>query len=305
MLYNQQLKEEYFNDVSDMSKKMLIKRFESFGDNIESIYGKDLNELTKEEFRIGLSNMNYKSYTTLRNEISQISKYIDWCILNLKIFNTSNPLINFNAYSVNIDKTVKLYYIKDEDTLLNIIHSSDCDIFEVEPSIACLKWLGLSNDQIINLEILDVDFLNNTVLGLSVTDKIMEVLKSHFETKCYKRSKVIYSKHYRDNKFLCRFHCENWNKEKKVNDDLISNGIRKLIKTSKYANANNILTSSVYILESGKLFNLHLREVLNRDLTKEDFGDICKIKNEDGSIDANKLKDYMELYNSYNRVFWR
>ena len=73
MLYNQQLKEEYFNDVSDMSKKMLIKRFESFGDNIESIYGKDLNELTKEEFRIGLSNMNYKSYTTLRNEISQSS----------------------------------------------------------------------------------------------------------------------------------------------------------------------------------------------------------------------------------------
>lgn len=303
MLYNQELKEEFINSSTTKNRNKLREFFEKLGRNVESVLHKDLNQMSRDEIRIGLSNMGYKNYSTLRNEVSQFSQYINWCIINNKIFNTINPLLNFDCYSVNIDKKVKLTYIKDEEVLFQIINNSYYSLESTESVVLLLKWCGLSNEEIINLKNSDVDFESGTVLGRKVSDRIMNVLKLHHDTDGCEINGQFRRKVSFGDKFVCKFLRFESVMQPELNEFFIGNLTKSLLDKSNYAKTNNIFTTPVYICESKKLFDLHEREVKSGELTREDYVEICNIKSS-GVSNATAVKDYMALYESYKRVFW-
>ena len=84
-MYNYERKETYMEETGKKSASSLFKKSEKYENEI----GKDIGEMSKDEFKIMIRELKYENSKTIDSEVSRYQHYRKWCV-DKKIPNSNN-----------------------------------------------------------------------------------------------------------------------------------------------------------------------------------------------------------------------
>ena len=307
-LFNRPIKEKYFDTLpNNASKKNIINTFIRLSIECESMFNKDLYEMTSDELSVSLSMLDITSYSTLRQIMSFIIDYIDWCQATRITAITNNSARNVEIYDIDIKKSLLKSFIKDEQSLIEVIETVyDLNDLSYMPVVLCLFWMGFDVANLFELKDSDVDLSSGFVKfkkrKFKIPNTFIEVFKKYLSVD--EGSSQIYdSKHrtkYKEktDKYIKRI-CFEPNKifEKPINRIVINSQLMNFRRKYFEETQANVDYGSSSIRLSGKFFRIYQFEKQGRqlDLKKELGG-----KTNSATI----ISDEIQRYRVYKNVFW-
>lgn len=300
-MYNEKIKNEYLQTLYDNAPLANVNTFLSRVSEIEEILDKDLGKFTFEEYVFGLENLGFYTYFSLRNFMSSATVYLRWYSETIEKVN--QKIINLSPLDIDLSKGLKKNLINDITDIEDINSIRPFSKGYIEMPVLCLIWMGLSIEEIIDLDIdclekedKDIYIISNKGRYLVSSVYIQRILINYQQIRQVQRNlddDFLYATN--PNKFIRSF--------KKV-DSVYKSGITKkkifndihhcsLMRIDK--GLNPIKSSSVEL--SGKLWRMRETERSGKILTDKDYMDLCSSR-----IDY-YVADGKKLYATYKEVF--
>jgi integrase len=162
-LYNQDLKNRFLSLYPEKTRRfykyVLVKAYET-----ERTMKKDIYDFSEQELEILLFQYNNKSVQSIQSTICVLKQYIDFCINKNYGFQLKNHLDTSKRYGdlqKYIDLKSQQYITKEdlEDIVGLCVNAQDSVIF----SLLFDGIKGENSEEIVNLQIKDCNFKNNTL----------------------------------------------------------------------------------------------------------------------------------------------
>jgi len=313
-MYNPAIKEQYIEDhLLHCASK-----------NPEAIRKGDIiffNKIGKaeEEFDIDIARADYEvliimlgllcsgSAAYQRVFLSNLKKYIDWCIINGKTQNTENSLFNTTIENIDFSQSYSQSMVKDEnhlidylDVVLKGVNEGNVDIFN--RTCFLLMWNGFTMKEIVDLKTTQFDAINHYITTngqkILISDACFESLNILLKTKGWYFtggfSKVRYVSKI-ESDFLVNNTSE---KRKNINVYLMQN-ISKINKYYKQQMKQQIFLNCSNIIKSGIFYRMYQNELNNIPI---DLSEYVKRFNSKGSIGSYESNIKIE-YENWKKAF--
>lgn len=305
-MYNEEIKERFLADLSaGKNEKSYRAKFEAIGLYEDSVC-KDLAELSVADTIKAMQNVRIGTYKSAFSLISQIRSYVDWCFNN-HIFNDVNmDLLSLTVDDVDISESMKKMLFRTDDEFIRELRSArtfNDGYFDV--IVMVFSWLGISQDQAMEVKINDVDFESMMVhlpdRDIHFSEKLGEILWIYSKTKHSTRlngngPRAVY----RDDSY--DLFVRKFSAPKQLGKKLTKSQLQAALHDLNeiYADlGNEPRFTSGNVLTSG---------ALSRVFELEQSGvDVFLMKNKNAVLDAfvvkAKLYEVLWLYNNYKRAF--
>ena len=200
-MYNPFQKEQYLSEISNYNSQRSTQRIFNASESLENYYQKDICDFNKEEL------IDFFAQKTGTNDIapdkSLLKTYINWCISNGKTIFNINYIDRIHSYDIDKRTIFREKYLlngNELDDMLNIVYggidSSEKTVAASKELIIRLCYLGLENEEIVQLKKEMVDYENHIIfsaiypgLKYSANDKVLELCKY-----CSEQTEYILSK---------------------------------------------------------------------------------------------------------------
>jgi integrase len=167
-MFNKEQKEEYLSSFS--SNKDSIQRIFKKTAITESLYNKDLADMSEKELVEVLGSLNLVRVKTRGITSSIIRNYIKWAILMGKTTNTDTSRYDFSLMQIKTSASLKNKMIKNPLQVKEILSASFSDGFFNQPNkeirdslIFWLVYSGLTLEEVQALKKTDIDTLNKVI----------------------------------------------------------------------------------------------------------------------------------------------
>lgn len=192
-MYNQEIKEKFINFImstgwSDSCISMFYVICES-----ESAIDKDFAQMDVSEALEAMSHLSVSTYSSAYSRLSLARRYVEWCRDNRVFDNVNIQLLSIGINDIDSSSLINELTFRSEDDFIQSMRSVrpfDDGYYEV--AALALAWIGLNQQQIMDLKTTDVDFENKTVFvkdigTIHISDAICEVLYIYNKTKVASR----------------------------------------------------------------------------------------------------------------------
>lgn len=145
-------KEKYLETLPDgASKTYAVSAWKRIGKKVEPLFNKDLCEMSADELVSGLSDMEYTSQRTARNELDVVKRYVEWCWKNDYLAPDCANIKRLRPKEIAVKRGLWLALIPSPDALQKIIYTTkNKDEINTDSVVLCLYWLGFTLDEIYN-----------------------------------------------------------------------------------------------------------------------------------------------------------
>lgn len=195
-MYNKIIKERFlswFSKEKPTSRKIMTS-YLGYVSAQEEALRKDIAEMDFNEAKSAVESADVVEYSTVRSMISALKRYAEWCS-ELEIFESpGDGVLRLSATDINLDDAYRRMIFHSEEHFLSEVRKV-CDFSEgkVTPVILVLMWLGLTAQDILELNDSHVDLesgviatSNGTVVS-GISNEILEILRIYKNTKTYIR----------------------------------------------------------------------------------------------------------------------
>lgn len=276
------IKKAYIETISGSKAKISSMQFlELFTEIIESVYHKDLCQLSHDEAVEGLSKLPNLSAMTLRRALAVARGYCKYCVDNGEFKGKAiNSFKGISVADVPIDAWVIKYIAKDPvDLVSRIERVIPIDSGYVAPAALVFAWMKFSLDECTRIKEKDVDLFRKTICGKQIPEEMVPIIASYvnatfdgddegFFFRMRRKKGAPYSKTY-------------------------------------IATALNVMNGFSYgnAVMSSTLYDLHIRENDSGRVTKQDIIEGFNLNPTTTSFNS-YLKDKIRLYSAYKRIYW-
>ena len=306
-MYNQEIKERFLREYTSTKNKAGTSvhfMFDSIG-VYESEMQMDISTMSVKDAIKAISHVNIGTYRTATTVATDLKAYVKWCARHSVFSNVCTELLSIKVDNIDISGNLSKILFNDEDDLVSCLKSTrpfDDGYYDVV--VAVFLWLGISQSQMMNIKIDDVDLDNCRIrvenVFIPMSRKLSEILSLYSKTKSGTRMnkngpRVVY----RDDSydlFIRRFSPPS-QLGKRLTKSQIEDAIYLLNKAYVELGNEPKLTSG-NILSSGAL--CRVREL-------EDSGvDVLSVKNKDAIISAFRIPakphEITWLYKNYKKA---
>lgn len=277
------IKKGYIETVTGPKAKVAAMQFlELFAEHIESIYHKDLCQLSYDEAVDGLSRLPNLNAMTLRKALTVARGYCKYCVDKGEFKGKAiNSFKDISISDVPIDVWVMKHIAKDpEDLVYRIQNTISINSGYIAPIALVLAWMKFSLDECIAIGVKDVNLFDKTICGRPIPDAMMPIVVSHINVTCDG-----------DDGFLLRK----------------TQGRKKGLPYSKInvTSALNVMNGFSYgnAAMSSALYDLYRKETETGEITEQDFVKCFGLRSDTTSF-RSYLKDKQRLYSVYKRIYW-
>lgn len=222
-MYNQDIKERFL-EHEKLSKSMhtgaIFSVFEKLSSAEEKI-GKDIFQMSENEFVSAINELWYTEYGTIAVVVSDLRKYAQWCV-STGVFDTEpGYIVSTTPSDVDPTAAISRTFFRDEaDFLATLSQLRDMSGGFSEVAMALLAWCGITakeaydlKDECVDLEAGVIRSNSGNILVSYIAPDIKEVLLQYRNTAEAPRSngRSTYMV-YRDNSadtFIRRFYTKN------------------------------------------------------------------------------------------------
>lgn len=314
-MYNEAIKTEFFEaekGINDFKKARgwLFDTIEPY----EREIGKDIAEMTTLEAIAALEHSGLEEISTVRQAISAMRDYTEWCNQKGYYKVAVNGFAEINIDDIDFSDTFKKILIKDDAALIDDLRTvGQFDSGHIDVLVFLFSWLGLFRDEMIALRDKDVDLDHRIIYGAdgqpiatgfsdSVTDILLRYRKCQESTR---QNGLRVIKVFKDNsvdsffKRMCSENSKKFGTEYKVKQLEVESS--RLAKRFEEAGRNPRRLTMANTWRSGCLYRLWQME-------QETGLDMGNLKRRDYIEKAfRKKKNYTNtarMYRWYKKVFW-
>lgn len=277
------IKKRYIDTIGGAKAKIAVMQFlELFTEIIESVYHKDLCQLSYDEAVEGLSRLPNLNAMTLRKALTVARGYCKYCIDNGEFKGKAiNSFKDISIEDVPIDTWVLKHIAKDPmDLVFRIQNIIPINCGYIAPIALVLAWMKFSLDECIRIKIKDVNIFDKTICGISIPEAMVPIVVSYTNVSCDNESNFLLKK---------------------------TQGRKKGAPYNKInvTSALNVMNGFSYgnAMMSSALFDLYKKENELGKVTEQDFVECFKLNPGTTSF-RSYLKDKQRLYGVYKRIYW-
>ena len=192
-MFNVKQKSDFIEYLIDKSKgkdtEKYQKQIENFFNRLEPIeqeLGKDFSMCNFEEIKVVLSILCRRSVKYQKSILSQLRKYLDWCIDSKKSLDSENRLVGISTSDIDFSISYKMSMVKDEEQLSHYLDivlrpMADDTIDNMYRALLHLIFNGFSFKEAVDLKKDQVDFENRCIKKNNkqyiISDQCCEILK--------------------------------------------------------------------------------------------------------------------------------
>lgn len=278
------IKIKYIDSIKNKKTQYAVRQYlEVFTEKIESVYHKDLCQLSKKEALNGLSNLPNASVASLRQALTVARGYCNWCIENHEFDGQANNIFKrIKVGDIPLEPWIKDNVVKDANELMARIENTiPINQGFVAPVAAALAWMGFDIETSTQLKNADVNIFDRNINGKKIPQELLPVFVSYSNS----------SDTDLDDPYLKRKR----KKDKKIPFRNVD--ISNIMKVFGSLNYGNIMLSS-------SLFALYEIEKKKGAVSQEDYVAIFGLNTSATSF-LSYLKDKKRLYEAYKSVYWK
>lgn len=299
-------KNRYLETIKDQKKREVETSVLSrVGSKIEAVFAKDVCELSKDELIAGFSNMGYTNARVASTELSVVKHYITWCSENGYYAPALNEIKMVKSDDIGFKRMLLHSFVPTPEKLRDIIYATkDKNGPNTDSIIICLYWLGLTLDEVYDLEKSDVDInngiVNNDHYGqIKIPIELIEIFRSYVNNdEVYKNDERLVLISDETKYFLKRFIYPG---TKKTGERLSRVRIKMLVTNFKKQyieeNKEEINFSVKNLNTSGICWRLYQKEKNGESITDEIYRFEGRISNDLGlRVLKTKYQSFKELF---------
>jgi len=289
------------NQAKRAAERSLLNRVH---ENIESVFKKDICELTAEELSAGFSNMGYNSKRVAANDLSMIKHYLEWCYKEGYYVPAYSAINQISIDDIGIRGGLRNSIVPTPEDLANkivVVKQNDSRYNDV--MVICLFWMGLIFDEIYDLRIDDVLIDDCAILNPYFEKVIIpEPLVPFF--KAYIESQFSQSSDAESTTDKSRYFIQQYVKRSDGSSDgrMHPQRIRVLVNEfkNKYNNISNdkIDIAPPILLTSGACWRIYQQEQSGL------FIDDDLIRYEARITSSAQIRDFKEVFKQYKEIFF-
>lgn len=278
------IKRGYIETIDGPKAKVAAMQFlELFTEVIESVYHKDLCQLSYDEAVEGLSRLPNLNAMTLRKALTVARGYCKYCVDNGEF--KGKAINSFKAISVEdvpIDTWVMRHIAKDPvDLIARIENVIPIDGGYVAPVALVLAWMKFSLDECVNVREKDVDLFHKTICDKLIPEELIPIV-------------VSYANGTFDGNDDSSFFKKTQKRKKGAPYDKAN--IATALKVMNGFSFGNAVMSST-------LYDLYKMETDSGKVTKQDIINGFNLNPNTTSFNS-YLKDKQRLYSAYKKIYW-
>lgn len=187
-MYNEEIKERFLAELSaGRNEKSCRAKFKAIG-LYEKLIGKDLAEMTIADAMKAMQYVKVGSYGTAFSLISQVRSYVKWCNAHNVFSLVNTDLVSLVVDDVDISADMRKMLFRTEEEFikeLRLARPFDDGYFDVV--VMVFSWLGISQDQVLDVKINDVDFDSMVIhlhgKDIEFSNNLGEILNLYSKTK--------------------------------------------------------------------------------------------------------------------------
>lgn len=191
-MFNEKQKEQFINYKTNISNtdinsyKTNLKNFFNRLEKLEFEINKEFSQMSKDEMFNTVSKFLTGGINYQRSDLNLLCQYLSWCIKENKSIIKENMLMGKSVKEFNISASYANILLKDENELANILDEAiqPLDADTVDNNYRCflhLLFAGLSQDDVVNLKICDINLRENIINVNKRKIKISEKLRKIIE----------------------------------------------------------------------------------------------------------------------------
>lgn len=170
-------KSEFLSDpsLSALVIQQTTKNFKEF-EEYEALLGKDIADMTKEEFIAGVERREICNRETLRNLLFKTNKYLRWCRQN----GYSSQSYKISVDDIDLVEAMRKGMISSPETLVQKLDK--CCILNdgyVAPVCACLAWMGLDVDEMVKIKNEDYNPELHRIRDREIPEAFREIFRDY------------------------------------------------------------------------------------------------------------------------------
>lgn len=280
------IKKEFLSSIeNEKTRSMVASNLELLTENIESVYQKDLCQLSLSEAIDGLKNLPALNVSALNTILSSARKYCKWCEENGKFNNSAqNPFKKIKTRDIPLEPWIEKNVVKSPLELylkINGVVPFDCGY--LAPVVVVLAWMGFKNEECIRLKMEEVDLFDKTIKGKIIPDEFIPIIAAYYHfVEDMESENGVFLRHHLINRVFGRpFKNVDISNAFCVYQDLTFYNVR--VSSQLYA---------LYLAERAgiKLDQHKIAEMFDLNVSATDFISVVKNK--------------QALYNAYKKVYW-
>lgn len=191
-MYNAEVKERFLSTIEDEKSAKTMRNYLRKFSDAESISEKDIAQMDAQEAITATKKINAKSKSTVRNALTNVKKYVSWCVNNSVLQDCEGGFMQIGEGDIESEDPD--VYILSENDLISSMRKA-CDFSECSPGVPYLlfTWLGMDKKEIIGLKDSQVDLERRVVYGKDgellirdFSENIRDILED------YRNCKVVY-----------------------------------------------------------------------------------------------------------------
>lgn len=167
-------KNEFLDELplSTIVSRQFRSIFDDFAE-YEGELGKDISDMTKQEFVVGVQRLGLYNRESIRNILLKMLRYFKWC----REKGYSGQEYDISVSDIDIADAIQEKLYPDPDALFKAV-SKRCILNDamLTPVCVCLTWMGFSPKEMADIKNEDYDPASNTILGR----KIPEAFRNEF-----------------------------------------------------------------------------------------------------------------------------
>lgn len=323
-LYNDEIKNQYFESLpNNKSKESIIRFFKRVGTYMESYMRKDLYEMTESEIKESYVELGVIDYTQIRSELSHLRKYLEWTQSSGIAKPTGISIAQTGVYDIDIKKPLRKNLFKDMDVMIEKIKvvypESEWDNCYAMPSAICLSWLGFTIKEMLLLTNNDIDIKNKRVIfngkirAKDIDDRILNILNKYKSNLTGQRkSGKGYSDIYlKDIGFFFKREIkgQDINEGKPLSVIMFNQAFSRFLKNYKAIMGEDDVNYSFKnenIILSANLNKLYHAERDGTEITNDVIIEYLGLTfNNNSKLIMTEIEDERKRYESYKEVFWK
>lgn len=324
-IFDKSFKLEYLLGISNAaSRKQVARIIKLLESSIEVPLNKSLHDMNVNEFVIAIQNMDIISYAYLRVVISVARNYLIWLLKEHKILDSGkiNAILLLDTYDYAISPAMKRCCFGSLEDFVSWIESFDLanvDISHIYRTICMLSWLGMTQEDMVNLKTSDIDFDNKTICcaqkTLSIPEEFVIPMKNFIGRKEHvqeRRSRdgnpYLISTPYANSEYLFKLYGKRGEDARTSNEprrtDFIGQRMLSGKREIKIKMGMDIRYDHSSITTSGKLYGIYTDEMNGGTITTDYLLKHCDLDEDmrQVSIDR-KVKDLLYQYQQYKEAF--